>query len=112
MDIITSTTSSEDPTIKDLKNPYYGYGVHALDDGQTEEGYSSVTTEKMAFEAVANPSYGVTEAGKGKEPISNPLYGLNGGRSQPAEVATSAGSGLYSEIPVSRRERIYETTHN
>jgi hypothetical protein len=88
---ISTSTSIDSPTVTDLKNPYYGYGVHA-----------------QAVKEVENPTYGLNEVKKGKDPISNPLYGAN--TLPGVQLPSSSGSGLYSEIPTSREECFYEET--
>ncbi|CAI8039682.1 hypothetical protein GBAR_LOCUS22115 [Geodia barretti] len=106
---ISTSTSIDSHTVTDLKNPYYGYGVHAKEKYLTDSGYSIVQKKQMVVKEVENPTYGLNEIKKGKDPISNPLYGANtlpGG----VQLPSSSGSGLYSEIPISREECFYKET--
>ncbi|CAI8005514.1 hypothetical protein GBAR_LOCUS4292 [Geodia barretti] len=105
---ISTSTSIDSPTVTDLKNPYYGYGVHAQERDLTDSGYSIVQKKQMAVKEVENPTYGLNEVKKGKDPISNPLYGAN--TLPGVQLPSSSGSGLYSEIPTSREECFYEET--
>ena len=106
LEITTSTAEVESPTVKELKNPFYGYGVHAKDSDLTDSGYSVIQKRGNGVRQVDNPTYGMTEVRKEKEPVSNPMYGAN---IQPAvQLGSSTGSGLYTEVPVSREECVYE----
>lgn len=110
---IQTNTRDDDytDTLKDLQNPFYGYGDHKERDTEiNDEGYSTVTTKPITtIEQVANPSYGMTEIkNSDMEFVPNPLYGdvIPPNTSKTDMLSTSAG-GLYSEIPVVK-EYIYD----
>ena len=113
---VSPSKSTDDPTIKDLKNPYYGYGTHtAAGDSHTDGAYCTVEHGDLkTVREVANPTYGMTETKKGAESVWNPLYGgVNTTKSQPTELAVSSGSVVYSEIPnVHKEQCVYETSDN
>ena len=112
---ISTSTSLGSPTIHHLQNPYYGYGVHNGKGGDniTDSGYSIVQKNQLeAVKEVDNPTYGLNVVTKGKEPISNPLYGASTLPAGGVQLPSSSDSGLYSEVPTSREERLYvETKH-
>ena len=111
---ISTSTSLGSPTIHHLQNPYYGYGVHNGKGGDiTDSGYSIVQKNQLeAVKEVDNPTYGLNVVTKEKELISNPLYGASTLPAAGVQLPSSSDSGLYSEVPTSREERLYvETKH-
>ena len=115
----TRSELSDDSTVKELKNPFYGYATYEREGDQADGDYSAVKTESVVANElvnptygmteikneVANPTYGMTENKRKGDAVSNPLYGgVPTTNSVKTELATSSGSGLYVEIPARKDE--------
>ena len=98
--------------MKRVHNPYYGYGIHAEGDPDEDTGYCEVRKQHAPVKEVANPVYGVTDSEMKAEKgaISNPLYG-EGQVSQGKDGMQISTSGLYSEVPVSRDDHVYDAPY-
>ena len=96
---IPTTADLEDDTLKDLPNPFYGYGTHKEDHTINSGTYSEVQTELQPdlVKEVANPTYGITDV----------LYTTD--TNQQETVGTSLSSSeLYTEVPANKEVRICE----
>ena len=104
----TRSELSDDSTVKELKNPFYGYATHERESDQADGDYSAVKAESVVANELVNPTYGMTEIKnevanptygmteiKRKDAVSNPLYGgVPTTNSVRTELTTSSGSGL------------------
>ena len=114
-DTLSAKTSppESDPVLKELNNPFYGYGKHEQPEATAAEAmYSEVPNRSepgVELKEVANPTYGLQEHDRptAEDPVSNPLYGFGTTQQQNGGVESSS-SGLYSEVPASREVPIYE----
>ena len=100
--------------MKRVHNPYYGYGIHAEGDSNEDIEYCEVRKQHTPVKEVANPTYGMTEsemkAGKGT--IANPLYGMGQLQvPQGKDGMHMSTSGVYSEVPISRDDHVYDAPH-
>lgn len=107
-DVDTATPAMEDDPLKELPNPFYGYGRHEQEHTIGSGTYCEVDTP---LKEVANPTYdGMTvgEKSADKDLVSNPLYTANA--DQGGVILSS--SGLYSEVPASSEACIYDAPDN
>ena len=93
---IPTTADLDDDTLKDLSNPFHGYGTHQEDHTINSGTYSEVRTELQPdlVKAVPNPAYGITKDTNRRETVGNSL----------------SSSELYTEIPANKEVCICEAT--
>ena len=96
---IPTTADLDDDTLKDLSNPFHGYGTHQEDHTINSGTYSEVRRELQydLVKAVPNPAYGITK----DDVVLNPLYTTDTNRRETVGTSLSS-SELYTEIPANK----------
>ena len=98
-EVANPTYGITDDTLKDLPNPFYGYGTHQEDHTINSGTYSEVQTELQPdlVKEVANPTYGITK----DDVVLNPLYTTDTNRRETVGTSLSS-SELYTEVPANK----------
>ena len=96
---IPTTADLDDDTLKDLSNPFHGYGTHQEDHTINSGTYSEVRRELQydLVKAVPNPAYGITK----DDVVLNPLYTTDTNRRETVGTSLSS-SELYTEVPANK----------
>lgn len=94
---------SSDAVLKELANPFYGYGTR---ESAADEALYQQPAEEIEL---TNPTYGLAEPVTTPEKIvPNPMY-IDSPQRQPQQrTATTSNGGEYSEVPAYREGPIYD----